>query len=101
MIGHCFTECHTVKARAEHWGIENQLHWMLDVILGEDVCRIYCGNAAASLATIRHFSLNMLGAEKRKMSIRRKQRRALINEDYLNEVLEADMSVVVIKLCDS
>ena len=44
---------------------------------------------------MRHFSLNMLRAEKRKMSIRRKQRQALMNVAYLDAVLEAGMSVVV------
>jgi predicted transposase YbfD/YdcC len=79
----------------EHWGIENQLHWVLDVSLGEDACQIYRGNAAANLATMRHFGLNMLRAEKRKMSIRRKQRQALMNVAYLDAVLEAGMSVVI------
>jgi len=76
----------------EHWGIENQLHWVLDVSLGEDACQIYRGNA---LATMRHFGLNMLRAEKRKMSIRRKQRQALMNADHLDAVLEVGMSVVI------
>ena len=83
------------RAAREHWGIENQLHWVLDVSLGEDACQIYRGNAATNLATMRHFSLNMLRAEKRKMSIRRKQRQALMNEAYLDAVLEAGMSVVI------
>ncbi len=83
------------RAVREHWGIENQLHWVLDVSLGEDACQIYRGNAATNLATMRHFSLNMLRAEKCKMSIRRKQRQALMNVAYLDAVLEAGMSVVV------
>ncbi|WP_445771703.1 ISAs1 family transposase [Rheinheimera sp.] len=83
------------QAVREHWGIENQLHWVLDVSLGEDACQIYRGNAAANLATMRHFGLNMLRVEKRKMSIRRKQRQALMNEAYLDAVLEAGMSVVI------
>ena len=78
-----------------HWSIENSLHWVLDVSLSEDACQIYRGNAAANLATMRHFGLNMLRAEKRKMSIRRKQRQALMNADYLDAVLEAGMSVVI------
>lgn len=83
------------QAVREHWCIENQLHWVLDVSLSEDACQIYRGNAAANLATMRHFGLNMLRAEKRKMSIRRKQRQALMNEAYLDAVLEAGMSVVI------
>ncbi|EJI86382.1 H repeat-associated protein yhhI [Alishewanella aestuarii B11] len=83
------------SAVREHWSIENQLHWVLDVSLGEDACQIYRGNAATNLATMRHFGLNMLRAEKRKMSIRRKQRQALMNEAYLDAVLEACMGMVI------
>jgi len=78
----------------EHSRIENQVHRLLDVSLGKDVCQIYRGNPAANLASMRHFSLTMLRAEKRKMSIRRKQLQALMNADYLNAVFESGMSVV-------
>lgn len=47
---------HAVRS---HWGIENQLHWVLDVQMGEDQCRIRAGHAAQNLATLRHIVLNL------------------------------------------
>jgi predicted transposase YbfD/YdcC len=48
----------------EHWNIENQLHWILDVAFREDDCRIRKGNAAQNFAVLRHISLNLLNQEK-------------------------------------
>ena len=48
-------------ARA-HWGIENQLHWRLDVQMNEDQCRV-CGDGGENLAVIRHIALNQLRRE--------------------------------------
>ncbi|XLW41753.1 ISAs1 family transposase [Pseudaeromonas sp. ZJS20] len=73
-----------------HWGIENQLHWVLDVTMKEDACPIYRGDAAEILATARHMALNMLRAEEEKRaSIRRKQKIAAMNSDYLEQVILA------------
>ena len=43
-----------------HWGIENSLHWVLDVGFREDDCRIRKDNAPQNFAMIRHISLNLL-----------------------------------------
>lgn len=75
-------------ARA-HWGIENQLHWRLDVQMNEDQCRIR-GDGAENLAVIRHIALNQLRRENSsKRSLRLKQRKAAMNNDYLEMVLFA------------
>ena len=47
-----------------HWGIENSLHWVLDVGFREDDCRIRKDNASQNFAIIRHISLNLLKQEK-------------------------------------
>ncbi len=47
-----------------HWGIENQLHWVLDVGFREDQCRVMQDNAAANLAVIRHIAVNLIKQEK-------------------------------------
>ena len=47
-----------------HWGIENYLHWVLDVGFREDDCRIRKDNAPQNFAIIRHISLNLLNQEK-------------------------------------
>jgi predicted transposase YbfD/YdcC len=76
------------KAIREHWHIESKLHWRLDVAMREDDCRIRRGDAAELLAGIRHIAVNMLSNEKSfKAGIRRKQRKAAINSEYLSTVL--------------
>ncbi len=87
------TEEQFAKAVRGHWGIENQLHWVLDVTMIEDACPIYRGDAAQILATVRHMALNMLRAEKGKTaSIRRKQKIAAMNSDYLEQVILAGIT---------
>ena len=49
-----------------HWGIENSLHWILDVALNEDDCRIRKDNAPQNFAVLRHIAVNLLGQEKTK-----------------------------------
>ncbi|MFC0229605.1 ISAs1 family transposase, partial [Serratia aquatilis] len=72
------------NAVRSHWCIENQLHWVLDVTMKEDNCSIYRDNGAVNLATVRHMALNMLRLESgKKASIRRKQKMAAMNSDYL------------------
>ena len=88
------TSCRFAKAVRSHWGIENKLHWVLDVSMDEDDNQIFRGHAAANMATMRHLGLNMLRAETSKaMSVPRKQRRVHINEAYLEQVLLAGLSM--------
>ena len=78
-----------------HWGIENSLHWVLDVSMSEDACPIYRDDAAEILATMRHLALNMLRAETtKKASIRRKQKIASMSTNYLDKVLAAGLRAV-------
>lgn len=80
-----------------HWAIENSLHWVLDVTMGEDACPIYRGDAAEILACIRHMALNMLRAEtSRKASIRRKQKIAGMSSEHLEAVLAAGIQKLTV-----
>lgn len=51
-----------LKFNRGHWGIENRLHWVRDVTLGEDKCRARTGNLPRNLASFRNASLNLLRA---------------------------------------
>jgi len=53
-----------LAASRSHWGIENQLHWVLDVGFREDDCRVRVGNAAENFAVIRHIAVNLLKSVK-------------------------------------
>lgn len=71
----------------EHWGIENQVHWVLDVIFQEDASRIRSGNAAQNMAVVRHMALNLLRQEPSKRSRKMKRFRAALDDGYLAHVL--------------
>jgi len=76
------------KAVRTHWGIENSLHWCLDVTFGEDTCRARTGNAAENLNTMRHLALGLLKNENSvKSSLKLKRKRCALSTDYLLKVL--------------
>jgi len=76
------------KAVRSHWGIENKLHWCLDVAMGEDACRTRTGNSAANFAVVRHIAINLIKAEKTvKVGVKAKMKSCGWNEDYLLKVL--------------
>ena len=73
-----------------HWGIENELHWVLDVAFGEDQCRARTGYAAQNVALLRRCALNLLRRESTaRIGIKAKRRKAGWNDDYLAAVLRA------------
>ena len=76
------------QAVRSHWGIENKVHWILDVIFREDQSRARSGFAAENLATLRRLALNMLKMEKtKKRGIRGKQLNASWDHAYLQRLL--------------
>jgi predicted transposase YbfD/YdcC len=71
-----------------HWGIENSLHWVLDVALREDDCRIRKDNAPQNFAVLRQIAVNLLSQEKRvKRGIKNKQFLAAMDNNYLTRLL--------------
>jgi predicted transposase YbfD/YdcC len=77
----------------QHWGIENKLHWVLDVCFGEDKSRIRKGNAPRNIAIIKKTALNLLQIIKptrHRISLKRMIKLAGWDNDFLNEVLRAN-----------
>lgn len=78
------------KVIRQHWSIENQLHWVLDVTWGEDGSRIRNGHAPENMALMRRWGLNLLNRDKSsKRSLRQKTRRASMDVGYMLKVIEA------------
>lgn len=79
------------RAVRSHWGVENSLHWVLDVQFGEDQSRARTGHAAENLATLRRLALNLLKRDTtKKRGIRGKQKNAGWNHRYLLHLLGID-----------
>ena len=77
------------EASRGHWGIENSVHWSLDVTFHEDDIRIYDRHGAENLATVRKIALNALKQEKtRKLSLKNKRALCAMKSEYLLQVLE-------------
>jgi predicted transposase YbfD/YdcC len=81
-------DCRILDSTRAHWGIENSLHWVLDIAFREDECRVRKGFGAQNLATLRHIAVNLLKQEKTaKVGVKSKRLRAGWDEDYLLKVL--------------
>jgi predicted transposase YbfD/YdcC len=77
------------EAVRDHWKIENQLHWVLDIAFREDDNRVRDRNAATNLSILRRFALSLCKQEKTaKVGIKVKRKRAGWNNDYLLTLLK-------------
>ncbi len=79
-----------LKVKRNHWKIENQLHWVLDIAFREDESRVRKDHAAENLSVLRQMALNLLKREKTaKGGIHAKRLQAGWNNDYLLTVLKS------------
>jgi predicted transposase YbfD/YdcC len=76
------------RAIRDHWGIENRLHWVLDVAFREDDSRVRAGHGPENLAIVRHFALNLLRTDQARGSIAKKRFRAALDDRYLRTLLD-------------
>ena len=76
------------QAVRSHWGIENSLHWVLDVTFAEDDSRIRKEHAPRNFSLLRHLAVNLLRQENTvRSSIAMKRYRAALDNDYLAKVV--------------
>lgn len=76
------------RAVRAHWGIENRLHWVLDIAFREDDNRYRADHGPENLAIVRHFALNLLRREPGRASIAKKRFRAALDVRYLRTLLD-------------
>lgn len=70
-----------------HWGIENQLHWHLDVTFKEDQCRARKDYAAQNLSVLRKVALHLVSKQKSKLSMKKRLYKAALDMEYLKGLL--------------
>jgi predicted transposase YbfD/YdcC len=68
-------------------GVENNLHWILDVVMNEGQTRNRLGNGPHNLAVLRHMALNIVTKDKSKISKRRKFNRAGWSNRFLGQLI--------------
>lgn len=75
------------RAVRGHWGIENRLHWVLDVVFGDDQARVRTGHGAKNMAIVRHFAINLVRALDDKKSLKLRRKLAGWDVRYLASIL--------------
>lgn len=78
------TLAHAVRA---HWGIENRLHWVLDVVFHDDLMRLRTRHGPKNMATIKHMAMNLLRSAAGKDSLKSRRKAAAWNHDYLRALI--------------
>ena len=78
-----------MKCKRNHWSVENNLRWVLDMAFREDESRARADNSAENLNVIRQIALNILKSEKSfKGSITDKQFKCLLDSSYLDRIMD-------------
>ena len=72
-----------------HWAIENSLHWVMDMVIRDDECRVRTDNPPANVATCRHIAYNLTRKAPGKDSIRLRRKTAGWDDEYLASLVAA------------
>jgi predicted transposase YbfD/YdcC len=75
------------QAVRTHWGIENRLHWVLDVVFKDDLSRLRTGHAPENMAVVRHIAANLLHRARPTTSLKNRRKRAGWNTSYLESLI--------------
>jgi predicted transposase YbfD/YdcC len=71
-----------------HWGIENRLHWVLDVVFRDDLARLRTGHGPANMAVVKHMALNLLKRARPTTSLKNRRKKAGWNNEYLAAIVQ-------------
>jgi predicted transposase YbfD/YdcC len=75
------------RAVRAHWGIENRLHWVLDVVFHDDLARLRTGHGPENMATVKHMAMNLVRQAQPTTSLKNRRKKAAWNPDYLETLL--------------
>jgi predicted transposase YbfD/YdcC len=75
------------RAVRAHWGIENRLHWVLDVVFHDDLMRLRTGNGPRNMATIKHMAMNLIRGAGGKDSLKVRRKTAAWDQEYLKALI--------------
>ena len=75
------------RAVRAHWGIENRLHWVLDVVFHDDLMRLRTEEGSKNMTTIKHMAINLIRATPGKDSLKSKRKAAGWDQDYLKTLI--------------
>ena len=75
------------RAVRAHWGIENRLHWVLDVVFHDDLMRLRTEHGPKNMATIKHMAMNLIRSAPGKDSLKIRRKAAGWNQDYLKTLI--------------
>lgn len=76
-----------------HWGIENRLHWVLDVVFHDDLARLRTGSGPQNMAVVKHMAMNLVRAQGDKHSLKVRRKLANLNPDYLQKLLTSETAL--------
>jgi len=76
------------KSIRKHWGIENKVHWVLDVAFNEDMSRKRDGNAAQNFSSLNRIAINLLRKSELKIGIKSRRKICGWDNDYLLQILK-------------
>lgn len=75
------------RAVRAHWGVENRLHWVLDVVFHDDLTRLRTGHGPQNMAIVKHIGLDLMRSTKATASLKVRRKKAAWNTRYLADVL--------------
>ncbi len=70
-----------------HWGVENRLHWVLDVVFHDDLARLRTGYGPENMAVVKHMALSLLNRTAKTDSLKTRRKRAGWDDHYLQAVI--------------
>src|SRR3546814_8591298 len=80
-----------------HWGIENRLHWVLDVVFHDDLTRLRTGSGPQNMAVVKHIAMNLVRNPNDKHSLKVRRKRSEEHTSELQSLMRISYAVFCLK----